>query len=42
VMSGYGCEEDRAEAKRAGFDEYMVKPVDLDILRDWLQNGSRS
>ena len=42
AMSGYGREEDRAEAKRAGFDEYMVKPVDLDTLRDWLQNGSRS
>jgi two-component system CheB/CheR fusion protein len=42
AMSGYGRDEDRAEAKCAGFDEYMVKPVDLDTLRDWLQNGSRS
>ena len=41
-MSGYGREEDRAEAKRAGFDEYMVKPADLDTLREWLQNGIRS
>jgi PAS domain S-box-containing protein len=41
AMSGYGREEDRAEAKLAGFNEYMVKPVDLDTLRDWLQNGSR-
>lgn len=42
AMSGYGREEDRAEAKRAGFDEYMVKPVDLAILRGWLQNGRRT
>ena len=42
AMSGYGREEDRAEAKRAGFDEYMVKPVDLEILHAWLQNRSRS
>ncbi len=42
AMSGYGREEDRAEAKSAGFDEYMVKPVDLDILREWLEKGSRA
>ena len=33
AMSGYGRDEDRAEAKQAGFDEYMVKPIDLEILR---------
>ncbi len=42
AMSGYGREEDRAEAELAGFDAYLVKPVDLDVLRDWLQNGRRS
>ena len=36
AMSGYGREEDRAEATSAGFDEYMVKPVDLAQLREWL------
>jgi CheY-like chemotaxis protein len=37
AMSGYGREEDRAEAKAAGFDEYLVKPVDLDQLREYLR-----
>jgi len=42
AMSGYGRDEDRAEAKRAGFDEYLVKPADLDTLHDLLQNGRHS
>ena len=37
AMSGYGRDEDRAEAKLAGFDEYLVKPVDLEQLRTWLR-----
>ncbi len=40
AMSGYGRDEDRAEGKRAGFDEYMVKPVDLDALRGLLLSRS--
>ena len=38
AMSGYGSEDDRAEARAAGFDEYLVKPVDLDLLRTWLRS----
>ncbi len=38
AMSGYGSDEDRAKAKAAGFDEYMVKPVDLDRLRELLRS----
>ena len=37
--AGYGSDEDRAHAREAGFDEYMVKPVDLYLLRDHLQRG---
>jgi len=37
AMSGYGSDEDRAEARDAGFDEYLVKPVDLGLLRDRLR-----
>ena len=37
AMSGYGSPEDRALGKAAGFDEYMVKPVDLALLRTWLR-----
>ena len=37
AMSGYGSEEDLAEGKRAGFNEYLVKPVDLKKLREWIR-----
>jgi CheY-like chemotaxis protein len=40
AMTGYGSDEDRAHAKEAGFDEYLVKPVDLDLLRGWLRSRS--
>ncbi len=36
AMTRYGRDEDRAEARVAGFDEYLVKPVDLGQLRDLL------
>jgi PAS domain S-box-containing protein len=38
AMSGYGSEEDRTEALSAGFDEYLVKPVDLGLLRERLRS----
>ena len=37
AMSGYGSEDDRTEAQAAGFDEYLVKPADLELLREWLR-----
>jgi CheY-like chemotaxis protein len=37
AMTGYASPEDRLAATEAGFDEHLVKPVDLDILRDWLR-----
>ena len=38
LISGYGRDEDRAEARRAGIDEYLVKPVDLARLSELLRN----
>lgn len=38
AMSGSGSDDDRATSKEAGFDEYLIKPVDLDLLRTWLGN----
>lgn len=38
AMTGYDSDADRAHAREAGFDEYLVKPVDLDLLRAWLRN----
>ena len=37
AMTGYGSDEDRAAGKDAGFDEYLIKPVDLDALRERLR-----
>ncbi len=37
AMSGYGSVEDRAMAREAGFDHYLVKPVDLSLLRELLR-----
>ena len=34
ALTGYGQEEDRLQAKAAGFDHHFVKPVDLDVLQD--------
>ncbi len=50
AVSGYGQEETLNRSREAGFDDYAVKPIDLDKLnglmrrtrrRDWAQAGSR-
>ncbi|WP_168222106.1 ATP-binding protein [Aquisphaera giovannonii] len=33
ALSGWGHEEDRERSREAGFDQHLVKPVDLDELR---------
>ena len=38
AMTGYGQPEDRARALEAGFDSYMVKPVDPETLTRLLQD----
>jgi CheY-like chemotaxis protein len=38
AMSGYGGHEALATAQSAGFDEYLIKPVDLELFRTWLRN----
>ncbi|MDB6007420.1 MAG: two-component hybrid sensor and regulator [Prosthecobacter sp.] len=44
AMSGYGSPEDRATGRKAGFDEHLVKPVELDVLRECLRRvkGSKT
>lgn len=34
AISGYGQESDRVRAREAGFDDYLVKPVNLDSLSE--------
>jgi PAS domain S-box-containing protein len=36
-MSGYGQESDRQNARAAGIDQHLVKPVDLDYLKKMLE-----
>ncbi|MBN8421230.1 MAG: PAS domain S-box protein [Verrucomicrobia bacterium] len=40
AMSGYGRAEDRALAQEAGFDEYLVKPIEHEVLREHLRKPS--
>lgn len=42
AMSGYGRDDDKEEAARAGFDRYLIKPVDLNSLHHWIANYSGS
>jgi len=37
AMTGYATEEDLLAGRLAGFDEHLVKPVDLVVLREWLR-----
>jgi CheY-like chemotaxis protein len=36
AVTGYGQESDRRRAFESGFDEHLVKPVDLDRLQRML------
>ncbi|MQA89961.1 MAG: PAS domain S-box protein [Gemmatimonas sp.] len=36
AVTGYGQPSDRARSRAAGFDAHLVKPVDLDTLRPYL------
>jgi len=43
AVSGYGQASDREAALRAGFDHYLIKPVDIDALLDLLERfGERT
>jgi CheY-like chemotaxis protein len=37
AVTGYGQPSDRALSQAAGFDAHLVKPVDLDTLRPFLE-----
>jgi signal transduction histidine kinase/ActR/RegA family two-component response regulator len=38
ALTGYGSAEDRARSRAAGFDHHLVKPVNVDALRDVVDN----
>ena len=39
ALTGYGGEENRRHALASGFDHHLVKPVDLDVLKDLLREA---
>jgi PAS domain S-box-containing protein len=41
ALTGYGQPEDRRRAKEAGFDELVVKPLDVNQLARLIQRGKR-
>ena len=36
AVTGYAQEADREEARKAGFDQYLVKPIDLSFIKSLL------
>ena len=40
AVSGYGQEEDRQRSQEAGFQEHLVKPVNLAELEELLATGT--
>jgi DNA-binding response OmpR family regulator len=36
ATTGFGTDDDRRRSKEAGFDEHLVKPIELDKLDDIL------
>jgi CheY-like chemotaxis protein len=38
ALSGYGQQADREKAARAGFDDYLVKPVEPTALTEFLRS----
>ncbi|HYO14338.1 MAG TPA: ATP-binding protein [Thermoanaerobaculia bacterium] len=39
AVTGYGQREDRERARAAGFDDHLVKPIDLEALRARIERG---
>jgi CheY-like chemotaxis protein len=40
AISGYGHEEDQRRAREAGFNEHFIKPVDPEVLQEFLGRTS--
>ncbi len=39
ALTGRGLDEDRARTHAAGFDAHVLKPVDLELLKKFLDKG---
>ena len=41
AQTGWGNDDDRARSRQAGFDEHMVKPIDIEALQRILAAGPK-
>lgn len=41
ALSGYGSENDIETAINAGFDDYLVKPINLALIQETIKKASR-
>jgi CheY-like chemotaxis protein len=41
ALTGYGQSNDRRRSSEAGFDDHLVKPVDIDVILDAVARGGR-
>jgi CheY-like chemotaxis protein len=42
ALTGYGQESDHDRSRRAGFEEHLVKPVDLDAITHAVSHPSNA
>jgi signal transduction histidine kinase/ActR/RegA family two-component response regulator len=42
AVTGYGQDHDRAQSRLAGFEQHLVKPVDIETLTRVIADGTRS
>jgi CheY-like chemotaxis protein len=42
ALTGWGQKEDRQKSEEAGFDHHLVKPVNLDALKELLRGTAES
>lgn len=40
ALTGWGHPDDRAKSERAGFDEHLIKPVEIEILTEMLARSA--
>lgn len=41
ALTGWGQDSDRARSRAAGIDHHLVKPIDLDAIRELIENLPR-
>ncbi len=42
ALTGYGQEEDKRRSREAGFDRHFVKPIDINVISNFIREQKRS